>query len=97
MRVTATITGKRGIRRDNQHVMEAWGDVVVRNELKNEQVNTEHLVWEENRNLLRSDTRVKITRPDQVLYGSSMESNASFTRYSIKDPTGEMAVPADSL
>jgi hypothetical protein len=40
---------------------------------------------------------VKITRPDQVLYGTSMESNEAFTRYSIQAPAGEMNVKKDSI
>ena len=95
--VTSTITGDRGVRRERAHTMEAWGNVVVRNELKNEQLNTEHLVWELNRHRIWSEVKVKITRPDQVLYGSGMESNEAFTQYSIQDPTGEMNVKSDSI
>lgn len=95
--VSSTITGNRGIRKENTHIMEAWGNVVVRNEKKNEQLNTEHLIWDEARQRIWTDVKVKITRPDQVIYGSSMESNAAFTRYSIQDPTGEMAVKKDSI
>ncbi|MDP1622994.1 MAG: LPS export ABC transporter periplasmic protein LptC [Bacteroidales bacterium] len=95
--ITSTVTGDRGIRREYAHVMEAWGNVVVRNEKKNEQINTEHLIWDENRHRIWTDVKVKITRPDQVLYGSRMESNESFTRYTIQDPTGEMAVKKDSI
>jgi LPS export ABC transporter protein LptC len=95
--ITSTVTGDRGVRRDKAHTMEAWGNVVVRNEPKNEQLNTEHLVWELNRHRIWSDVKVKITRPDQVLYGSGMESNEAFTQYSIQNPTGEMTVKSDSL
>jgi LPS export ABC transporter protein LptC len=77
--------------------MEAWGNVVVRNEKKNEQINTEHLIWDENRHRIWSDVKVKITRPDQTLYGTSMESNEAFTDYSIQGVTGEMAVKKDSI
>jgi LPS export ABC transporter protein LptC len=95
--VSSTITGNRGVRNENTRLMEAWGNVVVRNEKKNEQLNTEHLTWDENRQRIWTDVKVRITRPDQVILVSSMESNAAFTRYSIKDPTGEMAVKKDSI
>ncbi|MCX6269155.1 MAG: LPS export ABC transporter periplasmic protein LptC [Bacteroidetes bacterium] len=95
--ITSTITGNRGMRNESAHIMEAWGNVVVRNEKKNEQINTEHLIWEEKRHKIRSDVKVKITRPDQILYGTQMESNESFTNYSIQNPTGEMAVKKDSI
>jgi len=95
--VTTTITGNRGIRNDLSHLMEAWGNVVVRNEMKNEQLNTEHLVWDNSRHTIWSDVKVRITRPDQVLYGTKMESNEAFTRYSLEGVTGEMEVKNDSL
>ena len=95
--ISSTIIGNRGMRKEYTRVMEAWGNVVVRNEKKNEQINTEHLIWDENKHTIWSDVKVKITRPDQILYGASMESNESFTRYSIQAPTGEMNVKKDSI
>jgi LPS export ABC transporter protein LptC len=95
--ISTTITGNRGIRRENARTMEAWGKVVVRNEKKNEQIDTEHLIWDENRHKIWSDVKVKITRPDQVLFGNRMESNETFTNYSIQDPVGEMAIKKDSI
>jgi LPS export ABC transporter protein LptC len=82
---------------EHKHVMEAWGNVVVRNEKNNEQINTEHLIWDENKHKIWSDVNVKITRPDNVLYGTGMESNETFTRYSIQEPSGEMNVKKDSI
>ncbi len=96
-RVTTTITGDRGTNHDRTHIMEAWGNVIVRNEEKKDQLETEHLVWEEGRNRIWTDKKVKITRPGQILYGSRMESNETFTRYSIGNPTGEMDVRQDSI
>jgi len=95
--VTSTVTGNHGIRKERAHIMEAWGNVVVRNEKKNEQLNTEHLIWDEDKHRIRSDVKVKITRPDQILYGTRMESNESFTHYTIQDPTGELVVKKDSI
>lgn len=96
-RLTSTITGNRGIRRDNTRTMEAWGNVVVKNIIKNEQLNTEHLIWEENRHKIWSDVKVRITTPDKTLYGDRMESNEDFTDYSILNVTGQMTVQRDSL
>lgn len=95
--ISSTITGNRGLRREYTRTMEAWGNVIVRNEKKNEQINTEHLIWDENKHRIWTDVKVKITRPDQVLYGTSMESNEAFTRYSIQAPSGEMNVKKDSI
>jgi LPS export ABC transporter protein LptC len=96
-RVSSTITGNRGIRRELAHTMEAWGNVIVRNEKKNEQLNTEHLIWDENKRRIWSDVKVKITTPDKTLFGDRMESNEAFTNYSILNVTGQMTVKKDTL
>lgn len=97
MQTASTITANRGIRRENARTMEAWGNVIVRNEKKNEQLNTEHLVWDEHSRRIWSDVRVRITRPDQILNGSSLEANDSFTRYAIQQASGMMNVKQDSI
>ncbi|MEI6433471.1 MAG: LPS export ABC transporter periplasmic protein LptC [Bacteroidota bacterium] len=96
-RVSSTITGNRGVRQEYTRTMEAWGNIVVRNEIKNEQLNTEHLIWDENRHKVWSDVKVLIIRPDQVITGSSMEANETFTSYSISNMSGEMMVKKDSI
>ena len=93
----STITADKGIRKEYAMTMEAWGHVVVRNEKKNEQLNTEHLTWDQNKHRLWSDVKVRITKPDQTLNGTSMESNESFTRYSIEQVSGQMNVKKDSI
>ena len=96
-RAATTITGNRGVRKEYERTMEAWGNVIVRNELKNEQLNTEHIVWDEAHHRIFSDGKVTILRPDQVIRGSSMEANESFTSYTITNTSGEMMVKQDSI
>jgi LPS export ABC transporter protein LptC len=96
-RVETTITGNWGKRFDDQKVMEARGDVIVRNERKNQQLNTEYLRWDERKQLISSNVNVKITTADKVLYGKGLEANESFTRYKIVNPSGQMMVQKDSL
>jgi LPS export ABC transporter protein LptC len=95
--IATVITGKKGVRHEYTRLMEAWGNVVVRNEKKKEQILSEHLTWDENRRRIWSDVEVTITRPDQIITGSSMEANDAFTWYTIEDMNGEMMVSRDSL
>ncbi len=95
--VSSTITGNYGKRDELKRTMEATGNVIVRNEKENKQLNTEHLIWDEIRHSIWSDVKVKITTPDKVLFGDGMESNESFTRYLIKNPSGQMTVKKDTL
>jgi len=97
MRVSSTITGKYGKKDEITRIMEAKGNVIVRNELENKQINTEHLIWDENRQLIYSDVRVKITTADKVLYGSGMKANEAFTWYQIPNPSATLTVNRDSI
>jgi LPS export ABC transporter protein LptC len=97
MQITSTIEGDRGKQMDKSRRMEANGHVVVRNEIKKEQLNTEHLVWDEVRRVIYSDVKIRITTPGKVLFGDGIESNESFSRYTILNPTGQMMVKKDSI
>jgi LPS export ABC transporter protein LptC len=95
--IETTIVGDYGRRNELARTMEAKGNVVVRNEKKNEQLNTEILIWDEKNHRIYSDAPVKITTPSQVLYGKGLESNETFTNYNILHVKGEMTVKQDSL
>jgi LPS export ABC transporter protein LptC len=97
MRVESTITGNYGKRRELSHIMEARGNVIVRNEILNRQLNTEHLIWDEARHKVYSDVNVKFTTPDKVLYGQRFESNENFTNYKIIQVKAVMTVKKDSI
>ena len=92
-----TITADYGKRMESTKIMEAKGNVVVRNEFKNEQLNTDALIWNEMRHTISTDVPVKITTPGKVLYGTGLESNETFTNYRILRPRGEMKVEEDSI
>jgi len=97
MRVKSTITARYGIRFDIKGYMEARVNVIVRNEQKNEQLNTEHLIWDERNHRIYNNDPIKVTTPGKVLYGNDLESDESFSRYSFKNPTGQMMLKKDSV
>lgn len=96
-RLESTITADYGKRLESTRIMTAQGNVVVRNEIKNQQLNTEVLTWNEINHTIQTDAPVKITTPDKVLYGTGLESNETFTNYRILKPRGEMKVEKDSI
>jgi LPS export ABC transporter protein LptC len=95
--VETTITGDYGKRIETTRIMEAKGNVVVRNEKKQEQLNTEQLAWDEKKHSIYTRFPVKITTPGKVLFGDGMESNETFSDYTIIRPRGQMTVKRDSL
>lgn len=91
-KIRTEITAKYGINKETEKIMEAKSDVVVVNHLKGEQLNTEHLVWNQNTKKVFSDLFVKITTPDKILYGDGMQSDETFNHWRIHKPRGEMYV-----
>lgn len=91
-KVRTEISAKYGINKETDKIMEAKEDVVVINRLKGEQLNTEHLIWNQNTKKVFSDVFVKITTPDKILYGDGMQSDEAFNHWRIKKPRGEMYV-----
>ncbi len=91
LNVKSKITADYGIRYEKEQKMEARKNVVVVNE-KGEQLNTEHLVWDERREKLLSDEFVKITRKDEIIYGTGFEANQDFTKYKIFNIKGTISV-----
>jgi LPS export ABC transporter protein LptC len=87
MRVTSWLTANYGIRYESEAKTILRNDVQVVNE-NNEHLSTEELIWDEKRHIIYSEKFVKITTPDQVIYGEGMEADEQLTKYIIKKPQG---------
>ncbi len=86
--IKSKITANYGISYDKRKIMEAKNNVVVINNEKNERLNTEHLVWDQNKRMIYSDVFVKIKQKDRELYGKGLESDETFNKWKILKPTG---------
>ena len=75
--------------------MEAYKDVVVINNEKNEKLNTEHLIWDQSKKMIFSNVAIKITTKDEVIFGDGLESDETFDKYEIINPTGVFHVSDD--
>ena len=69
---------------DNKKTWELKNGVVVVNP-DNERLETEILFWDEDKELVYTDRFVKITRTDQIIMGTGLESNSRFTSMRIKN------------
>jgi len=72
-----------GINYEKQHLVRARNDVVVINFEKEEELRTENLIWDQKKKIIYTNTFVKITTPDKVIYGDSMWANESFSKREI--------------
>lgn len=95
MKEKSVITAKYGISYEKTEIMEAKNDVVVLNVEKNEKLETEHLVWDQRKKIIYSEVFIKITSPDEVIFGDGLTSDQDFNRYEIKNPSGEFRIYPD--
>jgi len=87
MKVSSKLTADYAIRYEGEKKMEAKKNVVVVNK-KGEQLNTEHLTWDEEKHTISSDAFVRITTAKEIIFGDGLESNEDFTKYKIKNIKG---------
>jgi LPS export ABC transporter protein LptC len=94
LKIESTLTAKSGRKFQNQGIIEVKDSVVVINE-KGERLNTERLIWNEKTRKIYTDKFVKITTPNEVIYGEGMEANQNFTNYKIFKIKGIINVKDD--
>jgi len=91
MQIESKLTANYAVSREKSGKMEAKGNVVLINE-KGEKLNTEHLVWDENTEMIYSEEFVKITTADEIIMGEGFESNQNFTKFKIKKIKGTISI-----
>lgn len=68
------------------------GDVIVKNVLKQEQLNTEELFWKPEQEKIFTDKFVTIRQQGDVIYGEGMEAKQDLSDFEIKRVTGDFEV-----
>jgi LPS export ABC transporter protein LptC len=71
------------------------GKVQVKNIAKNEQLNTEELFWEPEKERIHTDKFVTIRQQEDVIYGQGLEAKQDMSEYTILKPEGEFEVQED--
>jgi LPS export ABC transporter protein LptC len=88
----AQITAINGKYEEKKKLLTAWGSVVLTNKA-GEKLETEELIYLQDSARIVTDKEVTITLSGgTVLRGRGLESNDSFTRYRILQPTGDIMV-----
>ena len=95
LHVKSKLTADYGVRYERDQKMEARGNVVVVNE-KGETLNTEHLIWDERTEKLKSDEFVKITTKGEIIMGTGFEANQDFSKYRIFNIKGTIPINSNN-
>ncbi len=89
--VDAKISANYAIYHEPDQLWEAKNDVVAVNR-KGDTLNTEYLVWRQDKEIIYTDRYVRITTKDGIIHGKGFEANQDFTDYEIKETTGTLEV-----
>ncbi len=84
MQPKSELTANYGVSYDSKHTMLARGNVVVRNFQKQEQLNTESLLYDQLAKKVSTEEFIKITQPDKTILGKGMESDELFDNWVIR-------------
>ena len=90
-RHAATLQADRGTYNDQAGRLEAWDNVVLVN-TQGERLETEHLVWSHDSDLVYTKRPVSIETAQGLLRGRGLRSDSRFERYEILNPTGSFDV-----
>ena len=89
--VSSTLTAKYAIRYDNKSQV-IVRDSVVWKSINREKLESEELIWEEKSQKVYTKKFVRITRPDEIIYGYGFESNQDFSYSRINAIEGRLKV-----
>lgn len=92
----STLNARYATAVENSKEMTARDSVVVINQ-KGERLDTDELIWDEEKKIIYSNSFVKITTPDEILFGNGMTANENFTDYVIKHISGKIKVKASEM
>ncbi len=87
----AELSAEYAIQYPERHMTEAKQNVVAINS-KGERLNTEHLIWDDQKEIIYSEEFVTITTDNQVIMGEGFEADQNFSNYKIKNVTGTITL-----
>ncbi len=94
--IESKLTARYATAIENSKSMTARDSVVVVNN-KGEHLNTDELIWDEDKKIIYSNSFVKISTADEIIYGNGMIADENFSNYTIKRITGTIKVKTSEL
>jgi LPS export ABC transporter protein LptC len=89
--VESKISADYAIYHEPDELWEAKNNVVAINR-EGDTLNTEYLIWRQDKGIIYTDRYVRITTKDGIIHGKGFEANQDFTDYRIKETTGTIEV-----
>tara|TARA_R110002020_G_scaffold110253_3_gene254748 strand:- start:1557 stop:2102 length:546 start_codon:yes stop_codon:yes gene_type:complete len=83
--LSTTIRADRGYYLKQQNTFKGEGDVQVNNLIKDQQLQSEELFWDQIKKIIYTKKFVRIQNGGDFSYGSEFEANETFTTYKLKN------------
>ena len=91
--IHSTLTANYAINEERTERMEARGNVVIVDLVKQESILTEKIIWDQRNKRIFSDVEVTQIKADGTRNrGDGFESDEKFTKYTIQKPRGEILI-----
>lgn len=85
----STLKANKAYYTKKENLWRGVGDVVVKNMESGQQLNTEELFWQPDKEKIYTEKFVTIREGDQVLYGTGLEAKQDFSSWFIRNVEGE--------
>lgn len=87
--VTSTLRADKAYYTKEDNLWRGVGDVVVENTEQGQQLKSEELFWDPDKEKIYTNVFVTVREGDQVLYGTGLEAKQDFSSWFIKNVEGE--------
>ncbi len=91
-RLTTVIDADSAIFDKKDNLYTAFNNVKVANKIKKQRLETNMLIWKPKQYQIESNAKVKITTLFEIIHGVGLTARQDFSEYTIKRPTGIMAI-----
>ena len=92
--VESELTAYRATNYPEDNLMIARDSVILKNK-EGKMLNTEELSWDEKEGRIFTDKFVKITTPNEILYGDGLEAKEDFSSYEIMNIKGRITIDTE--
>lgn len=93
LKIEAYIKAKDVVYYQEDYLWEAKNNVEGRNLVNGNQINTEHMFWDEKKHMIYSNTRSRIVRKDGTFYGENgFEARQDLSWYRLKKSRGVVTI-----
>ena len=87
----SVLTADYAISEDKSERMEASSNVVIRDLIKHETIETEIIIWDKKHKRIYSESEVRQIKADGTInIGDGFDADERFTKHTIQNPRGEM-------